>query len=87
MSQFLRARAFFVQTKARLYPAATLEDAALCYVEFLDDPTAKVCASPPLSPAERLRLGQLVLRLLVEEVRGHAAGERWANPRSSPPGP
>ncbi len=87
MSQFQRTRAFFVQTGSRAYPAATLEDAALCYVQLLDDPTAKVCASPPLSAAERLRLGQLVLRLLVEEIRAPVAGERWASPRSGPPGP
>jgi hypothetical protein len=79
MSRLQLARPFFVQTGARVYPAATLEHAALCYVELLDDPTSEVCASPPLSATERMRLGQLVLRLLVEETRGHAAGEQWAS--------
>jgi hypothetical protein len=75
MPYFQRERAFFVRTEASVFPAATLEDAALCYVELLDDPTSKVCASPPLSAAERLRLGQLVLRLLVEEMRAPPAGD------------
>jgi hypothetical protein len=75
MSQFQHPRAFFVRTEAQVYPATTLEEAALCYVQLLDDPTSKVCASPPLSATERLRLGQLVLRLLVQEMRAPAAGD------------
>lgn len=56
---------YFVIAGGRLVAAmATIEQLAAVWAAYLDDPTASICACPPLTARQRRQLGELVMRWL-----------------------